>query len=198
MMDMDEIREFLKSRSTINLLIVAANLAVYLILETMGDTEDADFMLQHGASYTPYVVEQGKYYLLFTSMFLHFGLEHLFNNMLVLIFLGDVLEKKVGKWRYLLVYLGGGMIGNCVSVWMELRNGEFFVSAGASGAVFALIGALFSLVLKNKGKLDDISGKRLGFVILLSVFEGFTQMGVDNSAHIGGLLAGFLIATIFF
>lgn len=193
MVNMEEVREFLRSRSTVNLLIVGINLLVFLVLEMLGDTENVEFMLQHGASYTPYIVEEGKYYLLFTSMFLHFGLEHLFNNMLVLIFLGDVLEKRLGKLRYFLVYLGGGLAGNCVSVLMDLKKSEFYVSAGASGAVFAVIGALFLLVLKNKGRLGDISGRRLGFVILLSIFEGYTQMGVDNSAHIGGLLAGFFL-----
>ena len=83
---MDEIKDFLKSRSVVNLTIVIINIAVFLILSFMGDTENADFMVRHGASYAPYIVQEGKYYLLITSMFLHFGLEHLFNNMVVLIF----------------------------------------------------------------------------------------------------------------
>ena len=97
---MDEIRDFLRSRSVANLTIVIINVAVFLILSCFGDTENADFMAAHGASYTPYIVQDGKYYLLITSMFLHFGLSHLFNNMVVLIFMGDILEKKLGKIRY--------------------------------------------------------------------------------------------------
>ena len=106
---MDEIRDFLRSRSVANLTIVIINVAVFLILSCFGDTENADFMAAHGASYTPYIVQDGKYYLLITSMFLHFGLSHLFNNMVVLIFMGDILEKKLGKIRYLLIYFGGGI-----------------------------------------------------------------------------------------
>ena len=100
---MDEIRDFLRSRSVANLTIVIINVAVFLILSCFGDTENADFMAAHGASYTPYIVQDGKYYLLITSMFLHFGLSHLFNNMVVLIFMGDILEKKLGKISYLLM-----------------------------------------------------------------------------------------------
>ena len=83
---MDEIRDFLRSRSVANLTIVIINVAVFLILSCFGDTENADFMAAHGASYTPYIVQDGKYYLLITSMFLHFGLSHLFNNMVVLMY----------------------------------------------------------------------------------------------------------------
>lgn len=190
---MDELKDFLKSRSVVNLSIVLLNILIFAVMEILGNTEDADFMLLHGASYTPFIVEEGKYYLLLTSMFLHFGIEHLFNNMLGLIFLGDILEKKLGKLRYFLIYMAGGLAGNCFSVFMEMRKGDFYVSAGASGAVFAVIGALFWLVLKNRGKLDDISGKRLALMIAFSVFEGYTSIGVDNSAHVGGLIAGFLL-----
>ena len=193
---MDEIRDFLRSRSVANLTIVIINVAVFLILSCFGDTENADFMAAHGASYTPYIVQDGKYYLLITSMFLHFGLSHLFNNMVVLIFMGDILEKKLGKIRYLLIYFGGGIAGNCLSVYMDIKRAEFPVSAGASGAIFAVMGAILWLVIKNKGKLDDISGRKFVLMIVLSVFQGYTSMGVDSSAHIGGLIMGFLLCMI--
>ena len=180
---MDEIRDFLRSRSVANLTIVIINVAVFLILSCFGDTEN-------------YIVQDGKYYLLITSMFLHFGLSHLFNNMVVLIFMGDILEKKLGKIRYLLIYFGGGIAGNCLSVYMDIKRAEFPVSAGASGAIFAVMGAILWLVIKNKGKLDDISGRKFVLMIVLSVFQGYTSMGVDNSAHIGGLIMGFLLCMI--
>ena len=150
-------------------------------------------MAAHGASVTVYV-EQGEYYRLFTSMFLHFGLEHLFYNMLVLIFLGDALEEVVGKVRYLVIYLGGGLIGNVVSVLIEIQKGESIVSAGASGAIFSVIGALVFIVLKNHGNLGTYSGKRLVLMAVLSILQSMTATGVDNSAHIGGFAAGFVLA----
>lgn len=193
---MDEIKEFWESRSTANLLMIIVNVLVFVILEMRGNTEDVEFMLQSGASYAPYIVEEGKYYLLLTCMFLHFGIEHLIYNMLVLLFLGDILEKHVGKIRYLLIYLLGGIAGNCLSVFVDMQRQEFYVSAGASGAGFAIIGAIFWLVIKNKGRLGDIPGQRLAVLIVLSVIEGFTSAGVDGYAHMGGLLAGFLLCAL--
>ena len=193
---MEEIKDFFKSRSVVNLTIVMINVIVFLVLSFMGDTENADFMVQHGASYTPYIVQDGKYYRLVTSMFLHFGLDHLFNNMVVLIFMGDVLEKKLGKIRYLFIYFGGGIAGNCLSVYMDLQKAQYPVSAGASGAIFAVIGAILWLIIKNKGRLGDISGRKFVLMIVLSVFQGYTSIGVDNAAHIGGLVIGFFLCMI--
>ena len=76
---MEEIKSFLRSRQPVNLIIAAANILVFLVLSFLGDTESAAFMAAHGASVTVYV-EQGEYYRLFTSMFLHFGLEHLLQH----------------------------------------------------------------------------------------------------------------------
>ena len=106
-----------------------------------------------GRPFVPLIVERGEYYRLFTSMFLHFGIEHLFNNMLVLIFLGDM-PGKAGRKVALPFDLSVGRIGegNLLSLAMELRSGEFAVSAGASGAIFAVIGALVFLVRPAQGK----------------------------------------------
>lgn len=195
---MREAADFIKSRQPVNLIIVAVNIIVFIVISSIGDTENAYFMALHGASFAPFVVEQGEYYRLFTSMFLHFGIEHLFNNMLVLIFLGDMLEKMAGKIRYLLIYLLGGLAGNIVSLCFDLYTQDYTVSAGASGAIFAVIGALACTVLLNKNKISEYSGRRLLLMTILSVFQGLTATGVDNCAHIGGLAAGFLFALVFY
>lgn len=191
---MEELTSFIRSRQPVNLIIVCINVAVFIILSFAGDTENAGFMLEHGAAFAPYVAENHEYYRLVTSMFLHFGLDHLFYNMLVLIFLGDTLEKTVGKVKYLVIYLGGGMAGNILSVFLDMKQEEYAVSAGASGAVFAVIGALIYLVIRNKGQLKELSGRRLVFMAVLSVLQGMTSVGIDNGAHVGGLAGGFLIA----
>ena len=195
---MDEIRDFLRSRSVANLTVVIINVAVFLILSCFGDTENADFMAAHGASYTPYIVQDGKYYLLITSMFLHFGLSHLFNNMVVLIFMGDILEKKLGKIRYLLIYFGGGIAGNCLSVYMDIKRAEFPVSAGASGAVFAVMGAMIYAVIRGRGHIEDLSARQVVIMAAFSLYFGFTSEGVDNAAHVGGLICGFLLAVLLY
>lgn len=95
--EMDELKAFLKSRSVLNLTIVIINILVFFLLDFTGNTENAQFMAAHGACYAPWVIERGEYYRLFTCMFLHFGIEHLFNNMLSLLFLGDLLENWLGN-----------------------------------------------------------------------------------------------------
>ena len=193
---MEELKHFLKERQPFNLVIVMINLVVFLILSFAGNVESAEFMLRHGANYAPLVVEGKEYYRLITSMFLHFGFEHLINNMLILIFLGDALEQLGGRFRYLLIYIGGGIAGNILSVMWDMKTGSFAVSAGASGAVFAVIGALVFVVLRGKGRIEGMTGRRLIFMAVLSILEGFTSSGVDNSAHIGGMAAGFLLALL--
>lgn len=194
---MRELIVFIRSRQPVNLLMVVSNLVVFAVLSLLGDTEDAMFMAAHGAAVTPLITEGGEYYRLFTSMFLHFGAEHLLYNMLMLIFLGDTLEKMAGKLGYLLIYLLGGLAGNLLSVATERKAMTFAVSAGASGAIFAVLGALCFAVILNKGKLQDYSGRRLLLMAVLSVVQGMTAEGINNWAHIGGLAAGFILAIPF-
>ena len=97
---MDELRDFLRSRGKITLTLVVVNILLFFVMDFRGNTENGGYMLAHGAAYGPLILENGEYYRLFTSMFLHFGIEHLFGNMLTLIFLGDLLEKMIGKFRF--------------------------------------------------------------------------------------------------
>ena len=175
-----------------NLLIVGVNILIFVLTEIIDDTENVTFMLKCGAAYTPWILE-GQWYRLFTSMFLHFGVYHLLNNMVLLLFLGDMLEELAGKWRYLLIYLGGGLAGNIISLLMDCRSGEMAVSAGASGAVFAVIGGIFVILLKQRGRVKNLTLSRLVFVIFLSIYHGFQSTGIDNAAHEGGLLGGIFL-----
>lgn len=192
---MEDIKKFFNTRKKTNLIIVGINIAVFLVLTIIGDTNDGLFMLQHGAAYTPYILG-GEYYRLFTSMFLHFGFYHIAYNMLCLIFLGDVLETEVGPVRYLIIYILGGLAGNIFSMFMDLRNGAFPVSAGASGAIFAVVGAVLYIVLRNKGQLGTITIQRLLLMIVVTLGQGFVDVGTDNAAHMGGLIAGFVLAVL--
>lgn len=190
---MEDIKKFITTRKKANLVMVAANLIVFMVLSVVGDTNDGLFMLQHGADYTPYVLS-GEYYRLFTSMFLHFGIYHIAYNMLCLIFLGDVLETEIGTVKYLVIYLAGGVAGNMLSMGMDLHSGDFHVSAGASGAIFSVVGAILYIVLRNKGQLGTITLRRLLLMIAVTLGQGFTSVGTDNAAHVGGFIAGFVLA----
>lgn len=190
---MNELTAFLKTRKKANLTIVAINVLVFIVFSIIGNTEDVQFMLTHGACFAP-LVEEGEVYRLFTAMFLHFGVEHLVGNMLLLIFLGDTLERVVGSVRYLIIYLLGGLGGNVLSCCIALYWKNYAVSAGASGALFAVIGAVVYLVLRKRGDVEGISGKRLLLMAALSIAQGFTAAGIDGYAHIGGFLCGMLLS----
>lgn len=179
-------------------LLVAANVIVFLALSFQGMTEDGRFMLQHGAMYVPYVIGKGEYYRLFTSMFLHFGYDHLFNNMIALAAMGWNLELDMGKIKFLIVYFVSGLAGNVLSAWWDIQTGSMAVSAGASGAIFGIIGALLYVAIRNRGRIGDISGRGLVAMVVLTLYYGFTSGGVDNMAHIGGLAAGFLTGILLY
>lgn len=178
--------------------IIVINVAVFLILSLFGDTEDAVFMFQHGAMYEPMVTQQHEFYRIFTSMFLHFGITHLLNNMVLLGALGWNLELEIGKMRFLIIYLVSGIGGNHLSLYFGISAETYAVSAGASGAIFGLMGALLYVVIANRGRLGRLSGRGMLFMVILSLYFGFTSSGVDNWAHIGGLITGFVMAVILY
>lgn len=179
-------------------LLVLANIIVFVILELNGSTLDSKYMINSGAALAPLIVDYGQYFRLFTAMFLHFGIEHLFNNMLVLFFVGDNLERIVGKVKFVSIYILSGLLASVCSCAYNYVRGDIIVSAGASGAIFGVIGALFYVVLVNKGRIEDITSRRLGFLILFSVYHGFSESGIDNMAHIGGLICGVILAIILY
>mgnify|MGYP000458942413 CR=1 FL=1 len=160
------LEEFRKEPATLTLIII--NIVVFLMVEFTGLSQDTLHMLDWGAAYTPLIVEKGEVYRLFTSMFLHFGIEHLINNMLVLFVLGSRLERVIGKLRFIVIYLAGGMTGSVLSLVWDLRQGEYAVSAGASGAVFAVMGAMIYVVIRNKGRLEDLSVRQ---ILVMAVFS---------------------------
>lgn len=182
-----------RQKCIMNLIIIAVNVILFLAAEATGGSENTEHMVRMGASYTP-LVEGGEYWRLFTSMFLHFGLAHLLNNMVLLFFLGDYMERFLGKVRYLILYLGGGILGNIFSYWSELQQGRQVVSAGASGAIFAVLGGLVVLLLIHRGRLEDLSLPRVLLMAALSLYVGFRSAGMDGFAHLGGFLGGALLA----
>lgn len=178
--------------------LIVINIVVFLIMSMFGDTEDSMFMLEHGAMFEPLITEEHEYYRIITSMFLHFGIEHLLNNMVMLGALGWNLELEIGRIRYLIIYMASGIAGNILSLYIGVSSSEYAVSAGASGAIFGLMGALFYVAIRNRGRLGRISGKGMFIMIALSLYFGITSGGVDNAAHIGGLICGFLLAVILY
>ena len=121
-------RNALWQMSPVNTLIIVINVLVFAGLSFLGDTTDVRFMYNHGASFWPAIIEEHEYYRLLTCTFIHFGISHLLNNMLVLAYIGDNLERALGKIKYLIVYLAAGVGSSAVSAVWSMMKDEYSVS----------------------------------------------------------------------
>ena len=129
---------------------------------------------------------------------MHFGIHHITNNMMFLFILGDNMERALGSIKYMLFYLVCGLGANVASLIVELYSSVQAVGAGASGAIFGVIGGLLYVVTVNRGQLEDLSTKQLAVIIILSLGFGFTSTGVDNTAHVAGLIIGIIMAAVLY
>lgn len=187
-----------KALFSVNNLFILMNVLVFIWLEMLGSTTDSVFMLEHGVLYWPYVEQYGQWYRVVGSIFMHFGISHLFNNMLVLFFVGATLERALGKRKYMLLYLFSGIAGNLISCWYYNVTAYPMLICGASGAIFGVVGGLLYVVIKNRGQYEDLSIRRMVLFLILSVYSGMSSPQVNVAAHIGGLIAGFVIGILLY
>lgn len=189
----------------VNVVIILVNIIVFIICHYTGilGTEEEKYV--KGALSWYFIKENQEYYRLLTSMFMHSDWSHLFNNMLVLLFIGNHLERITGKWRYVFIYFGTGILAGTTSIsynmWKEdilSASNHLTLSIGASGAVFGVVGAMLYIVIVNKGRLRDISRSRMILFVILSLYSGIANSQIDQAAHIGGFLAGVLLAAVLY
>lgn len=147
-------------------------------------------------------VESGQWYRIITCMFLHGDMSHLAGNMIMLFFLGNIVEKELGHIKYFILYFLSGIAGGFASLCIQrarMHMGmELVGSIGASGAIFGMLGGLLWLLIRNKGKLAELSFARVLFLVCYALYGGLTSTNVDNAAHFGGLVAGFFLAVILY
>lgn len=137
------------------------------------------------------LVLNGEYWRLIASAFLHDGILHLFFNMYALYVVGIQLENFFGKTRFLIIYLFSAIAGNLLSlVFAELN----IVSIGASGAIFGLFGSLLYFGYYYRVYLGSLLRTQLIPVIMINLLFGLITPGIDNAAHIGGLIGGVFIS----
>lgn len=165
--------------------LVIINILMYIIPILFG-TYNA--LLDKYSIYGP-AVRAGQYYRLITGTFIHANIFHLFFNCYALAILGSQLESFLGKPKYLIVYLFSALIGSLFSVTFA---GNYY-SIGASGAIFGLMGSLVYFGYHYRVYLGNVVKSQIIPLILMNLGIGFLVPGIDNSAHIGGLLGGALI-----
>ncbi len=175
----------------VTIAIAAVNLMMFIASEIFGDV-----IYYMGASRPDLVLFKHQIYRLLSSNYLHFGWEHFYGNMVSLVVLGAVLEKAIGSLRYFLLYTGSGILGSLVSAVYYESIGEIAWSAGASGAIFGIIGGLAASLIFRREELPRIDIKWMTFAVCASLFHGFQSYGIDNAAHIGGCAGGFILALL--
>lgn len=184
-------REVLQALPWITIVLAAVNVLVYFIC-----TWGTDVLYNKGDLAWRAVVERREYYRIYTSMFLHAGLSHLGSNMLVLYFLGEIIERRMGRIRYALLYFLAGTGAAAASVWYQYETGSLIGSVGASGAIYGVLGAMLWFVVAGRGSFQGVTLTRMLVFLVYSMYSGLTSTNIDNAAHVGGLICGFLLTAL--
>lgn len=170
--------------------LIFINILVFMAMYLFGNgSEDSLTLLTFGANYRPLILEFNQYYRLITSSFLHIGILHLLFNMYALYIIGSQIENFYGKAKYLIIYLGSAIFGSLLSICFH--DG---ISAGASGAIFGLLGAMLYFGYHYRLYLGNVLQSQIIPIIILNLFLGFITPGIDNACHVGGLISGIFLA----
>lgn len=186
------------SRLSVTNVIIALNVIAFVILAgVLGagvvTVSDIKPYILYGAN-NGAATTDGGWWRLLTSMFMHYGILHAGLNMWALSNVGGFLEKLQGRTLFAITYLGCGLAGGFASI---LWNGDKVWSAGASGAVFGVIGGIIGFMLREKqgipkSILQGMMRSSLSFAAY-NIIIGFAIKGIDNAAHLGGLAAGIVL-----
>ena len=185
--------------SQVTILLIAINVVAYLLVALVSGhfvQPTVRDLVRFGANFAPLTLGHLEIWRLLTSMFLHGSLMHLLVNMYSLYSVGSAVEFLCGKIKYLIVYFVCGLAGSLASLMFSVARGRPTVSIGASGAVFAIYGFFLMLMWLRRDLIHAPARReilRSGAIFIgFNLFFGLVSSGIDNAAHIGGLLTGIL------
>lgn len=166
--------------------VIAVNVVVLLLMYATGKPTDSGTLVRFGALISP--LPKHEWWRMITAMFVHIGILHLVFNVWALMLFGPALEQRYGRARFTVVYLVSGIEGSAFSLAFTHAP----LAAGASGAVFGILGAWLAFFVRHRN-VPALRGqlRSVLFLIGINLFFGAATRGVDNFAHLGGLLAGF-------
>ncbi|MCI2254540.1 rhomboid family intramembrane serine protease [Domibacillus sp. PGB-M46] len=186
----EENRFFYYGKPFFTYVFTAVNVIMFFLMTIAGGSTATDVLIQFGAKFNPLILE-GEWWRFITPVFLHIGLLHLLMNSMALYYLGTAVEQIYGRLRFLWIYLFSGFTGSLLSFLLTPN-----LSAGASGAIFGLFGALLYFGVTKPKLFFRTMGMNVLVVIGINLAFGFTVPGIDNAGHIGGLIGGFLATGI--
>ncbi|OLN23526.1 hypothetical protein BTO30_05170 [Domibacillus antri] len=182
----EEQRFFHYGKPFFTYIFTAVNIILFIMMTLAGGSTNTAVLIEFGAKFNPLILE-GEWWRFITPMFLHIGLLHLIMNSLALYYLGTAVEQIYGRLRFLWIYLFSGLTGSLLSFLLTPN-----LSAGASGAIFGLFGALLYFGVTKPKLFFRTMGMNVLVVIGINLLFGFSVPGIDNAGHIGGLIGGFL------
>jgi len=184
----------------VNVSIILINIIAFLLTNFTPLFGGRDQVVEAGGLSWYLVKEAGQFYRIISSMFLHSDISHLFNNMLLLLFVGGILEKVAGRIKYLIIYFASGIIAaissmgyNMLREYGKVPYERTTMSIGSSGAIFGVVGAILIIIIISRGKMEYISFRQIVLFVVLSLYNGFANSQIDQAAHIGGFLSGLIL-----
>lgn len=182
---------WIKSEWNVSKTLIAINVLVFIAMFLYDPTISSYTLVLFGAKFNP-AIDIGQYYRFLTAAFIHLDIFHLLLNSMALGILGPMVEKVFGKARFLAIYLGAAIMGTALSYAFNPA-----ISAGASGAIFGLLGTHVYLFLRKPKVYLSVFGKDFLILLGINILIGFSSPGIDNLGHLGGLFGGLLLASAF-
>ncbi len=177
-------------KPVVTYIILLINFIIFMLMYVFGlGSEDVLTLINFGANNRDLVITYHEYYRLISSIFIHIGIMHLLVNSYSLFIIGTQVESFYGKFKYIVIYLVSGICGSLLSI---VTNNS--ISAGASGAIFGLLGSILYFGYHYRLYLGTTIKSQIIPIIVLNLMIGFLSSGIDNFAHIGGLIGGILIS----
>ena len=169
-------------------LFIGINAVILVMMYIAGYPVDMRIPLRFGAILPQHILEYGEWWRLFTAMFVHFGAGHFFANVLGLVIFGTRIERYFGRVAFVIIYIVSGLLGSLFSLYFTRGY-----AAGASGAIYGLIGAIFIYTRMTGRAVELMNWYSLVVFIGVGIAMGFMTPGVDNYGHLGGLAGGVIV-----
>lgn len=184
------IEKFFRGDKRVWKLLIVINIAIHLLGVLSEFIYQTNYLFIYGAKINFFIADK-QIYRLVTSMFLHAGFFHLLANCYAIYALGEAVEEIFGTKKFLIIYFIAGIIGSLASFILSPHN-----ALGASGGIFGFFGVHLYLYLRKPDVYKKIFGKSIFFLLALNLYIGFSNPQIDNYAHVGGLVGGFLACFI--
>jgi len=178
------------SKSYVTWFLLAVTIGVFIVESLVGGSQNYRTLLLMGAK-TNDLVQAGQWWRLITPIFLHIGIFHILMNGFTLLYVGQILEPMIGHWRFFVIYMVSGVMGNLASFAFGANN---VISAGASTSLFGMFAAFLALgvIYRENSFLRELGKSFLG-LIAINLLMDLTMSGIDIWGHVGGAVGGLLL-----